>query len=187
MSDNTMDYPTRDTSLVGAAGVHAVVSELSLRGLIALPTIRNTAGVDVIVANKAGTWHANLQVKTSRSRVGFWPIGKKYSDWVGPNKFYVFLRFNKKKNSSRSALSLQRRSQRTALPDSRGRKKRAIRNGLHASISKAVLRNLGHNGRNSPTMASKWTRRVCRAVDACRYFLSIENLQSLLLPDNHSL
>ena len=96
MAEPTADYPTRDTSLVGAAGVHAVVSELSLRGLIALPTIRNTAGVDVIVANKAGTWHASIQVKTSRSRVTFWPIGKKFADWVGPNNFYVFLRFDKK-------------------------------------------------------------------------------------------
>lgn len=90
------DYPTRDTSLVGAAGVHAVVSELSLRGLIALPTIRNTAGVDVIVSNKAGTWHANLQVKTSRSRVSFWPVGTKYAEWVSTNNYYIFLRFNQK-------------------------------------------------------------------------------------------
>jgi hypothetical protein len=94
--DGTADYPTHDTSLVGAAGVHTVVAELSLRGLIALPTIRNTAGVDVVVSNKPGTWHANLQVKTSRSRVTFWPIGKRYAEWVGPNNFYVFLRFNKK-------------------------------------------------------------------------------------------
>ena len=90
---NTADYPTKDPSLVGAAGVHTVVAELSLRGLIALPTIRNTAGVDVIVSNKAGTRHANLQVKTSRSRVSFWPIGTKFAEWVGPNNFYVFLRF----------------------------------------------------------------------------------------------
>lgn len=26
----------------------------------------------------------------------FWPIGKKYADWVGPNNFYVFLRLDKK-------------------------------------------------------------------------------------------
>ncbi len=52
--NETKDYSTRDTSLVGAARVHAVVSELSLRGLIALPTIRSTDGVDVIVSNKAG-------------------------------------------------------------------------------------------------------------------------------------
>ena len=96
MSDTTEDYPTHDASLVGAAGVHTVVAELSLRGLIALPTIRNTAGVDVIVANKAGTSHANLRVKTSRSRVTFWPIGARYADWIGPNNFYVFLRFYKK-------------------------------------------------------------------------------------------
>lgn len=90
------EYPTRDTSLIGAAGVHFVVSELSLRGLIALPTIRNTAGVDVVLTNKAGTWYANLQVKTSRNRVGFWPIGKKYGDWVGPNNHYAFVRYNRK-------------------------------------------------------------------------------------------
>jgi hypothetical protein len=96
IKDDFMEYPTKDTSLVGAAGVHSVVSELSLRGLIALPTIRNTAGVDVIVSNKAGTWQANLQIKTSRSRVSFWPVGKNYSDWVSPNNYYVFLRFNNK-------------------------------------------------------------------------------------------
>jgi hypothetical protein len=96
VNDHNKDYPTHDTSLVGASGVHFVVSELSLRGLIALPTIRNTAGVDVIVANKKGTWHANLQVKTSRSRVGFWPVGKKYGEWIGKNNFYVFLRYNHK-------------------------------------------------------------------------------------------
>ena len=90
------DYPTHDTALVGAAGVHAVVAELSLRGLIALPTIRNTAGVDVLVSNRTGKWHRNLQVKTSRSRVTFWPIGTKYAEWVSPNNFYVFLRFHPK-------------------------------------------------------------------------------------------
>jgi len=99
MNEPVPDYPTRDTSLIGAAGVHYVVSELSLRGLIALPTTRNTAGVDVIVTNKAGTWHANIQVKSSRSRVGFWPIGTKYSDWVAPNNFYAFIRFNPQANS----------------------------------------------------------------------------------------
>ena len=97
MTENAIsDFPTRDTALIGAAGVHFVVSELSLRGLIALPTIRNTAGVDVVVTNKQGTWQANLQVKTSRARVGFWPIGKKYKNWIGPNSYYVFLRYDSK-------------------------------------------------------------------------------------------
>ena len=73
-----------------------MVSELSLRGLIALPTIRNTAGVDVVVTNKEGAWQANLQVKASRARVGFWPIGKRYNDWIGQNNYYVFLRYDSK-------------------------------------------------------------------------------------------
>jgi hypothetical protein len=92
-------FPTRDSALIGAAGVHFVVSELSMRGLIALPTIRNTAGVDVVVTDKKGTWQANLQVKTSRSKVSFWPIGKRYNEWVGPNNYYVFLRYNDKVKS----------------------------------------------------------------------------------------
>jgi hypothetical protein len=80
-------------TLVGIAGVHFVVSELSLRGLIALPTIRNTAGVDVLVATIDGSWHANLQVKTSQRRVKFWPVGASYEQWLGRNNFYVFTRF----------------------------------------------------------------------------------------------
>jgi len=94
MKEGNQDYPTRDTSLIGAAGVHFIVSELSMRGLIALPTIRNTAGVDIVVTNKAGTWHANLQVKSSRSCVCFWPVGTRYNDWVAANNFYVFVRYN---------------------------------------------------------------------------------------------
>ncbi|HEX77102.1 MAG TPA: hypothetical protein G4O03_01625 [Dehalococcoidia bacterium] len=80
-------------TLIGIAGVHFVVSELSLRGLIALPTIRNTAGVDVIVASSNGSWHANLQVKTSQRKVTFWPVSTHYEQWRGGNNFYVFVRF----------------------------------------------------------------------------------------------
>jgi hypothetical protein len=85
--------PTRDKALTGAAGVHFIASELSLRGLVALPTIRNTAGIDIVVVNKRGTWQANLQVKTSRSKVGFWPVGKNFDDWRSPNNYYVFVRY----------------------------------------------------------------------------------------------
>jgi hypothetical protein len=87
--------PTRDKALVGAAGVHFVASELGLRGLIALPTIRNTAGIDIVAVNKSGTWQANLQVKTSRSKVCFWPVGKNYKSWCEENNFYVFVRYLK--------------------------------------------------------------------------------------------
>lgn len=52
-------------ALIGIAGVHYVVSELSRRGLIALPTIRNTQSYDFIAATRDGTRHANIQVKAS--------------------------------------------------------------------------------------------------------------------------
>ena len=83
------------TSLIGAAGVHYVASELSLRGLIALPTVRNAPGIDLLVTNQTGTWHANIQVKTSGTKVGFWPISSNYMDFKGPHNYYAFLRYLK--------------------------------------------------------------------------------------------
>jgi hypothetical protein len=85
--------PKIDNALIGTAGVHFIVSELSLRGLIALPTIRNTAGIDVVVASANGLYHANLQVKTSMNRVNFWPVGTGFKKLHGKNNFYVFLRY----------------------------------------------------------------------------------------------
>ncbi len=38
---------SKDNALIGAAGVYYVAAELSLRGLIAMPTIHNTAGMDI--------------------------------------------------------------------------------------------------------------------------------------------
>jgi hypothetical protein len=38
-------------------------------------------------------------MKASRSRVGFWPVGKENSQWIGPNNYYVFLRFDPKAKS----------------------------------------------------------------------------------------
>jgi len=90
--------PKIDNALIGAAGVHFVVSELSLRSLIALPTIRNTAGVDVVVVSADGSWHANLQVKTSKNKVKFWPVSKRYEELRGKNNFYVFVRYLKKES-----------------------------------------------------------------------------------------
>ncbi len=90
--------PTKDKALIGAAGVHFVASELSLRGLVALATVRNTAGVDIVAVNPSGTWHANIQVKTSRSNVKFWPVSKHFDSWVHRNNYYVFVRYIPKQN-----------------------------------------------------------------------------------------
>lgn len=79
--------------LVGAAGVHFVAMRLSLRGLIALPTIRNTAGLDLLVSRPGGLSLATLQVKTSQRRVRFWPAPRPEKCLTKPNAFYVFLRW----------------------------------------------------------------------------------------------
>ena len=69
--------------------------ELSLRGMIALPTIRNTAGFDIIAASRDGKRHANIQVKTSSQRPTFLPICWRIESVKdGPDDYYVLLRRN---------------------------------------------------------------------------------------------
>ncbi len=80
-------------ALIGIAGVHHVVSELSRRGLVALPTIRNTAAYDIIVATSDGTKHANIQVKTSLKRVNSFPMPSSDRIAVRPRDWYVLLRW----------------------------------------------------------------------------------------------
>jgi hypothetical protein len=82
--------------LIGIAGVHFVASELTLRGLIALPTIRNTAGIDILVSELDGSCQANLQVKTSLKKVNFWPTSRPEKCLRYPHSFYVFLRYLEK-------------------------------------------------------------------------------------------
>ena len=80
-------------TLVGIAEVHHVVAELSRRSLIALPTIRNTAAFDIIVATRDGCRHANIQVKTSQRRVSFWPTLPSAKIQASPmDYYYVSLR-----------------------------------------------------------------------------------------------
>jgi hypothetical protein len=83
---------TIPNALIGAAGVYHVASEFSRRGLIALPTIRNTKGYDIIVASPEGTQYANIDVKTSQRCVEYWPMPSSGAVSCGNNDFYVLLR-----------------------------------------------------------------------------------------------
>lgn len=82
-----------NTALVGIAGVHHVVSELSRRGLIALPTVRNTAAYDVVVVTPDGRRHANIQVKASSNRASFFLMPSSSRVRAGPRDFYVLVRW----------------------------------------------------------------------------------------------
>ncbi len=59
----------------GMAGVFWVASELSRRNWIALPTVRNLKGVDIIAQRPEGAKRVDIQVKTIQGK-RFWPLGK---------------------------------------------------------------------------------------------------------------
>jgi hypothetical protein len=82
-----------DKTLIGIAGVHHVVSELSRRGVIALPTVKNTAAYDIVALNVEGTRHANIQVKASSKRVTFFPMPKPEKIRTGNNDYFVLVRW----------------------------------------------------------------------------------------------
>src|SRR6266851_1830301 len=88
----------RDNSLIGAAGVHYAAYKLTLKGMLALPTVRNTPGTDLIVTSRDGRQHANIQVKTSQyKRAKFWITcsAKKFEerkDILSDNDYFLLLR-----------------------------------------------------------------------------------------------
>jgi hypothetical protein len=82
-----------NNSLIGIAGVHYVVSELSRRGMVALPTVKNTAAYDIVALNVQGTRHANIQVKASSKRVRFFPMPPIEKIRTGARDFYVLVRW----------------------------------------------------------------------------------------------
>lgn len=81
--------------LIGNAGAYWVVSELSRRGLVALPTVRNCPGADVIVLDPISGGLASLQVKTSGGFAKFWPARPPPQAWLRPSHAYVFVRTRK--------------------------------------------------------------------------------------------
>jgi hypothetical protein len=82
-----------NTALIGIAGVHHVVSELSRRGLVALPTTKNIAAYDIVALNVQGTKHANIQVKASSKRATFFPMPPAEKVRAGKRDIYVFVRW----------------------------------------------------------------------------------------------
>lgn len=83
--------------LTGIAGEYFVAGQLSWQGMIAGLTLRNNAGVDIVVSNPEGSNLANIQVKTRRSdKINGWLLGNKpltiESRWS--KTFYVFVSFS---------------------------------------------------------------------------------------------
>src|SRR3972149_260105 len=79
------------TDIAGSAGVLFVAAELCRRGLIALPTIRNTEGVDLIVSEPRGGKSGGVQVKPTQGTQKNWLFSKKSETLKAPTLFYVLV------------------------------------------------------------------------------------------------
>jgi len=79
----------RDNSMTGAAGVFYVCFELCRRGYIPMPTIRDSAGVDILMSSADGSKVVDIQVKTTTKRK--WWLNKKAETLVADSLFYAFV------------------------------------------------------------------------------------------------
>lgn len=79
-------------NIFGMAGVFWVASELSRRNWIALPTVRNLKGVDIIATRPDSPKIVELQVKTIQGRQ-FWFVGANRRVDIPKRKslFFVFV------------------------------------------------------------------------------------------------
>ena len=81
----------------GIAGVYSAAAELSKQGYIASITLRNTKGIDIMVANEDATKTVGVQVKTNQGSLDWWLLSDKAEDYFAENLFYVFVNLNKGK------------------------------------------------------------------------------------------
>lgn len=77
-----------DGTLSGIAGVHFTVGELSRLGWIALPTVKNTKGIDIIASTADFKRTVHIQVKSNKNKYNFWIVGEPLNQ---ENIFYVFV------------------------------------------------------------------------------------------------
>jgi len=104
-----------------------VAFELSRRGLIALPTTRNTAGYDIVALSSDGARHANIQVKTAQRRPGFWPMPRSEKIRRGHHDFYVLVRGLARGEIERFLITGKEAWERVRNTEERMRKRRGTR------------------------------------------------------------
>lgn len=82
-----------EAGLSGVAGEYFVAAELSRQGYIATLTLKNTRGIDILVANYLGH-SVGVQVKTSQGAGKEWILTKGAETVSDPNLVYVFVNLN---------------------------------------------------------------------------------------------
>ena len=147
-----------DNALIGIAGVHHVVSELSRRGLVALPTVKNTAAYDIVALNVEGNWHANIQVKTSSKRVGFFPMPPAEKVRSGSCDFYVLVRWGESDQRYEGFL-LSGREAKRAVADSVASQAKSIELGKRKKSFPCIVVGAGNAiNENATRWAKAWAR-----------------------------
>lgn len=145
--------PRPNTALIGIAGVHHIVSELSRRGLIALPTIRNTAAYDIFATTTGGNRHANIQVKASSKRVDFFRMPPSRKVKAGAHDYYVLVRWLPKENRFEGFI-LSGRAAKAEVQRGEAFQRRKIRAGSRKSIVPSI--DVGPKAR---IRANHWRKR----------------------------
>ena len=143
-----------NNALIGIAGVHYVVAELSRRGMIALPTVKNVAAYDIVALNIAGTKHANIQVKASSKRASFFPMPPPEKVRVGARDYYVLVRWLNREHKFEAFL-LSGRAARAAVEENLELQRSRIREGRRKSLFPCVPLGLTNVGR-ARRWASAW-------------------------------
>lgn len=80
--------------LCGISGEYAAAAELTRRGFVASLTLRNTRGIDILVANADASKSAGVQVKTNQNGKRLWLLNRKAEDFHSKNLYYVFVCLN---------------------------------------------------------------------------------------------
>lgn len=88
---------TSQSTLLGAAGEHFVMSELLRRGFIAALAPAGVPNADIVVTDVEGARLCSIQVKSRRElgSDGGWHMKAKHEDFRSERLFYCFLDFGK--------------------------------------------------------------------------------------------
>lgn len=85
------------TTLLGAAGEHYVMSQLLRRGLIAALAPQGVPNLDIVISDVSGTRQFGVQVKSrlDKGADGGWHMGAKHESIASPSLFYCFVDFGR--------------------------------------------------------------------------------------------
>jgi hypothetical protein len=81
--------------MTGMLGVYLVAAELSSLGFIVSPTSRSAAGADLLVTDQHCLRALSVQVKTNKTPIHYWLLGKHAKRIRSDTHFYVFVNLRK--------------------------------------------------------------------------------------------